>query len=121
WMAMLAPGAMSPKEQASVWLGGVPLIAQLPGPVYAGLSDQSTSVPAGSGSLSFTLTAVPVLVALLFDTTILKPIGSPAATEAASATLVTLRPGGIMVASSEATSHVPDAGSTAGLFFELPA
>src|SRR5438309_9289608 len=35
WMAMLAPGAMSPKEQASVWLGGVPLIAQVPGPVYA--------------------------------------------------------------------------------------
>ena len=32
WTVALADGARSPKEQESVWLGGDPVIEQVPGP-----------------------------------------------------------------------------------------
>ena len=49
--------------------------------------DQSTPLPAGSGSLSVTDFAVPVPGAPEFDTVTVKPIWSPAFTGVASASL----------------------------------
>src|SRR5215831_5792564 len=99
---------MSPKLQASVWLGAAPVMLQVPGPAYAGLIDQLTPVPPGSGSERVTALAVPVPWAAEFDTVMVKPIGSPALTEVASAVLVIDRSGAI-------TTIVADA-STSGWF-----
>jgi hypothetical protein len=62
----------------------------VPGPAYAGLIDQLTPLPPGSGSLSVTPVALPGPV---FDTMTVKPIASPALTDAASAVLVICSPG----------------------------
>ncbi len=82
-----APDAMSPNAQLSVWLGAEPVIDQ---PALAGLTDQLTPAPPGSGSDSVTLVAVPAPV---FETAIVNPIGSPAFTEGASAVFVIWSPG----------------------------
>src|SRR5437867_4440889 len=50
--------ARSPKLQLRV-CGPVPVIAQVPGPGYAGLIVQLTPLPPGSGSLSVTPLALP--------------------------------------------------------------
>jgi hypothetical protein len=81
-----APGAMSPNEQCNV----PDVIAHDPGPAYAGLIDQLTPAPAGSGSDNVAAVAEPAPV---FETVIVKPIESPALTESASAVLVMFRPG----------------------------
>ena len=69
---------------------GLPWIEQLLGP-EAML--QSTSAPAGSGSLMTTPVAAPVPGALLLLAVTVNPIGDPAFTEAASAVLARLRSG----------------------------
>jgi len=63
-------------------------IAQLPGPVYAGLMLQLSPGPAGSTSLTATKDAGPVPLSV---TDSVKPIELPAATKAASAVLLKLR------------------------------
>src|SRR4051812_3014245 len=78
---------MSPNEQSSVCAGAAPVIEHDPGPAYAGLIDQLTPFPPGSGSLSVTDFAVPVPGAPEFDTVTENPIGSPVFTGVASATL----------------------------------
>src|SRR5579872_2055411 len=83
---------MLPNEQLSV-CEVVPVIWHWPGPEYAGLIDQVTSVPAGSGSERVTPVAVPVPEAPELETETVKPIGVPALTLAASADLVMLRAG----------------------------
>jgi hypothetical protein len=79
---------MLPKEQESVWLGALPVIEHVPGPAKAGLIDQLTPVPPGSGSSRVTEVAVPVPDAEAFETATVKPIVVPALTVAASAVLV---------------------------------
>ena len=83
-----APGAMSPNEHDNVWVGALPVIEHVPGPAYAGLIDQLTPLPAGSGSFNVTDFAVPVPEAPEFDTVIENPIGSPVFTGDASAVFV---------------------------------
>ena len=83
----VAFGAMAPNEHCNVWLPTAPVIEQ---PATAGLIDQFTPLPAGSGSLTVTFVAVPAPV---FETTIVKPIASPALTDAASAVFVICKPG----------------------------
>src|SRR5262245_66202829 len=78
---------MSPKLQSSVWLGAAPVMLQVPGPAYAGLIDQLTPVPPGSGSDRVTALAVPVPWAAEFDTVMVNPIGAPALTGGASGVL----------------------------------
>jgi hypothetical protein len=87
-----APGAMLPRVQFRVCVV-VPVMAQLPGPEYAGLTDQLTPDPAGSGSDSVTPVAVPVPEALEFETETVNPIGEPALTLGASADFVMLSAG----------------------------
>src|SRR5438046_892080 len=89
-----APGARSPNEHASVWFGAEPVIEHVPGPEYAGSIDQLTPPPPGSGSVRVTARATPVPGASLLATLIVNPIGSPAVTCAASATLVIDSAGG---------------------------
>jgi len=88
WTEALAPGARSPKAQVSVCEGGAPVIVQLPGPAYAGLIDQETPDPPGSGSLKVPPIAVPVPDAALLLAVMVKPIGLPAFTLGASAVLL---------------------------------
>src|SRR5437763_124929 len=97
WTEFAAPGAMSPKEHASVCVGTDPVIEHVPAPAYAGAMDQLTPVPAGSGSLNATAVAVPVPGAFEFETVTLKPIGSPVLTIASSAVLVIARLGQLTV------------------------
>src|SRR5436190_12200350 len=89
-----APGARSPNGHASVWFGAEPVIEHVPGPEYAGSIDQLTPPPLGSGSDRVADRAIPVPAALLLATLIVKPIGSPAVTCAASATFVIDSAGG---------------------------
>src|SRR5262249_22973717 len=93
---------MSPKLQASVWLGAAPVMLQVPGPPNAGLMDQFTPVPPGSGSDRVTALAVPVPGAAEFDTVTVNPIGSPALTGVASAVLVIDRFGHCTVVDADA-------------------
>jgi hypothetical protein len=87
---LLADAAMLPKLHTSVWVGGLPVIEQLPAPAYAGLMVQLTPEPAGSGSLSVTAVAVPGPLLL---TVTVKPMVVPVLTGVASAVLVMARPG----------------------------
>src|SRR5882724_11119649 len=90
WTETLAPAERSPRVQLSVC--GEPPIEQLP---WLGCEaiDQLTPEPPGSGSPSVTLLAVPVPVALEFETLIVKPIASPAFTVPVSAVFATVRLG----------------------------
>ena len=63
------------------------MITQLAPPVWPAIP-QSTPLPAGKASARVTPSAVPVPAALLLVTVIVKPIGDPALTDAASATFV---------------------------------
>src|SRR3954447_13137177 len=83
-----APGARSPNEHVSACVGTTPVIEHVPGPAYAGLIDQLTPLPAGSGSFNITAFAVPVPATPEFFTVTAKPIGSPVLTGVASATFV---------------------------------
>ena len=78
------PGDRAPKLQLRLPLA----IAQLPGPLYAGLMLQLRPVPVGSTSLSAAEDAAPVPLSL---TDRVYPMELPAATVAASAVLVKLR------------------------------
>ncbi len=77
-----APDATLPNEQPSIWFGAEPVTEQA---ALAGLIDQLTPAPPGSGSTSVTPVAVPAPV---FATVIVNPIGSPALTDVASAVFV---------------------------------
>src|SRR5438093_11055399 len=77
WTPADAPEARSPNAQVSV----LPLIEQ---PWTAGSTAQTIPAPVGSGSESVTSLAIP---GPLLPTVIVNPIGSPALTLAASATL----------------------------------
>ena len=79
WTDSWAPAAIVPKSQCRDSLPGLPEIEQ---PVTAGLIDQS--VPAESGRLSSTTTSWAALPPE-FLTVIVKPIWSPALTDASSA------------------------------------
>src|SRR6266702_2692777 len=94
WMVLLAPAAMSPNEQLRVF-------DEIKHPVTAGLMVHVIPVPVGSGSESVTLLAMP---APLLVTTIVKPIGSPALTVAASGVFETVSPGVRMVKHSTVVS-----------------
>src|SRR5262245_54732538 len=65
-------------------------LAAIPPAAISGLSTQLMPVPVGSGSTRVTPVAIPAPV---FLTVIVKPIDSPAFTEAASAVLVTCNAG----------------------------
>src|SRR5438552_4583853 len=91
-MVRLSPGAMSPRLQDSTWLPADPLMLQEPAAGCRSM-DQSTPLPAGSGSLRVTARAMPVSAASLLDTVIVKPTGSPVLTGLASAVLTTLSSG----------------------------
>src|SRR6478672_5956296 len=80
----------SPNEHVSIWVGAEPVIEHA---ALTGLIDQSTPLPAGSGSFSTTALAVPVPSAAEFDTVTVKPIESPVFTGDASAVLVIVRLG----------------------------
>src|SRR5258708_34879726 len=67
----------------------------VPGRVYAGLIDQLRPGATGSGSFSVTDVAVPAVLRL--DTVMVKPIGLPELTDAASGVLVTCRLGWLTV------------------------
>ena len=69
------------------------MIVQLPGPAYAGLIDQETPDPPGSGSLKVPPIAVPVPDAALLLAVMVKPIGLPAFTLGASAVLLSVTRG----------------------------
>ena len=88
--------ATSPNEQFSDWFGAEPVIEQ---PAVAGLIDQFTPAPPGSGSARVTPVAVPAPV---LETVIVKPIGSPALTESASAVLVICTAGHCRVVEADA-------------------
>jgi len=61
WTVAVAAAARFPKLQLNVWFE----IAQVPGPLYAGLMSQLMPVPTGNGSLNVAAIAAP---APLFDT-----------------------------------------------------
>src|SRR5438270_203586 len=90
----LVPGAISPKAQLSTCDPTAPLIAHVPGPVYAGLIDQETPGPAGSGSRNVTPVAVPANSIWWLLAVMVKPIVLPAVTVAASAVLLRVSRGG---------------------------
>src|SRR5437867_2489000 len=83
WIVLLALAAMSPKEQLRMF-------DEIEHPVTAGLIVHVIPVPVGSGSESVTLLAMPSPPLV---TTIVKPIGSSALTDAASGVFETLSPG----------------------------
>jgi hypothetical protein len=67
WTLPDAPAARSPRLQESVWLGAEPVMAQAPAIVWLAIL-QDTPLPlgpAGSGSETVTLRAIPVPDALL--------------------------------------------------------
>src|SRR5215831_15212245 len=82
WTEALAPAAMAPKEQSRTWAPTLPLILQA---ALAGSIDQLTPEPAGRGSWTVTLVAVP---GPPFLTVMVKPMSVPALTGVASAFLV---------------------------------
>src|SRR5438128_573037 len=96
-----APETRSPSAQFNVCCAGaVPLIEQVPGPVYAGLIDQLRPVPVGSGSEMVTPVAFPGPALL---TVMVKTMVLPELTEGASGVLVTDRLG-VVKASAGAAS-----------------
>ena len=82
WLA-----AMVPNEQLSTWVPTAPVIAQVPGPAYAG-SVQFTPEPAGSTSVKVAPATAPPALSV---TVIVKPIGLPAVTVEDSGTSVIVR------------------------------
>src|SRR5450432_2620707 len=113
----VALAATFPNEQAKVWLPMAPVMEQLPGPVYAGLIDQLTLVPAGSKSLNEALLAVPAEVLAMV---MVKPIALPAVTVAASGVLVTVTnpalAGGMATTTSLKTLVLPPMPASTFLF-----
>jgi len=101
----LAPiaGARLPIAQPRTCAPTAPEIEHVPGPAYVGVIVQFAPAPAGRGSLSATLFAVPVPPTVLFATEIGKPTGSPEFAGAESAGFVALRLGAAM-ASGKATT-----------------
>src|ERR1700684_4318535 len=95
-LAVLA-GARLPNAQLRTWLPTAPVIEQA---LFAGLIDQFTLVPAGRGSVSATVLAVPVPGALLLVIAVVNPIGLPALTVAASAVSTMFRFGVTTLAAS---------------------
>jgi hypothetical protein len=93
WTVALAPGARLPYAQASVCDGAEPVIEHVPGPLYAGLTDQDTPVPPGNGSSSDAPVAVPVPEAELLLAVTVNPIDEPPLTVAASAVFVSDKDG----------------------------
>src|SRR5262249_21029370 len=83
-----SPAPRSPNEQCSICEPTAPVTEHEPGPLYAGLIDQSTPLPAGSGSVNTTFTAVPLFSSSAVAPVMVKPIGSPASTVASSAVFV---------------------------------
>src|SRR5258708_2732117 len=79
-----------PNAQFSTWLPCAPVMLHVPGPAYAGLMVQFAFVPPGNGVFSDTLFAT---AAALLLTVIVKPIGFPAVTVAASGVVVTVTTG----------------------------
>src|SRR5690242_1622509 len=79
-----------PNAQFSTWLPCAPVMLHVPGPAKAGLIVQFTFVPPGSGVFNETLLAT---AAALLLTVIVKPIGLPAVTVAASGVVVTVTTG----------------------------
>src|SRR5215472_8663520 len=82
----LAPAARSVGPQVSVWLGLLPETEQRPGLDWVSM-DQVTPAPEPAGSRSVTVTPWARPVPMLVTTTV-NPIGSPAFTNGASATLL---------------------------------
>src|SRR5450755_476897 len=78
---------MLPSVQSSSCAPTAPLIAHVPGPLYVGLMDQETPVPAGKGSFTAPFAAAPP--ELLAIATV-NPIGFPAVTDEASGVFVTV-------------------------------
>src|ERR1700733_8428277 len=109
--------ATFPNEQLNTWLPTAPLIAQVPGPPYAGLIFQLIPAPAGNGSFSVALFAV---AADPFEIAIVNPIGFPAVTVAASGVLVTVTnpavAGGIATTASLNTLLLPPIPASTLLF-----
>src|SRR5689334_9653444 len=106
---------MVPRSQLSTWLPTAPLMLQPAGAVSI---DQSTPLPAGSGSFTVTPNAVPVPSAFEFDTMTVNPIWSPAATGVASAVLVIERSGGsTTTVASSCTDGAFDADAVAVLLY----
>jgi hypothetical protein len=104
-----APETMSPNEQLNVF----DTIEHVPGPAYAGLIDQLTPAPVGNGSESVTDFAVP---APEFPIVIVKPMLSPAFTDAASASLSIVSAGQLTVVDADAcTEPVLEADAVASL------
>ena len=101
-LALIA-GARLPIEQLRICAPAPPEMEHVPGPVYAGLMDQFTPAPPGSGSLSATLLALPVPPAVLLDTDMVKPTAEPTFTEVASAVFVAVR-FGVATVSGKATT-----------------
>jgi hypothetical protein len=91
WTEVLAPGRRVPKLQVSVCDPTVPVIEHMPGPAYDGLIDQESPGPAGSGSLKVAPVAIPAGGAELLPAVMVKPMGVPGRTLAASAVLLTVR------------------------------
>src|SRR5260370_42028245 len=80
---------MSPSEQVRVWPPTAPTMLQLPCGGCLSI-DQVAPDPPGSGSLTVTLRAMPVLAASLLVTVMVKPMVAPAVTAELSAGLTTL-------------------------------
>src|SRR5271168_2565343 len=110
-------GATLPNAQASVWLPIHPVMAQVPGPVYAGETLQLNPVAEGSRSLSEALLAVPAELLLM---AMVKPMGLPAVTVAESGALVTVTnaafAGGIATTTSLKTFVFPPMPASTFLF-----
>jgi hypothetical protein len=89
--------ARSPSAHANVWLPGAPVTLQIPGPVYGWLTLQLSEVAPGVSRSLMVAEVAAASTPPAADATFLKyiqyPIGEPAATEVASATLVNSRHG----------------------------
>src|SRR5437870_9186260 len=90
--SLVVPAARSPNEQLNVCAPRAPVICQVPGPEYAGsmLQLRLPLSPAGSGSWSVALSAVP---GPMFQTTIVKLAWSPPWIAGSAAILAMFRPG----------------------------
>src|SRR5262245_8949380 len=98
WTDAEAFGASVPKLQFSSWFGAVPAMEQA---AFAGSIDQLMPLPPGSTSVIVTPLALP---APMFVTVIVKPIGSPAFTEGASAVFVMCSAGHCTVVDADAAT-----------------
>src|SRR5271155_3915732 len=106
WTLPPIAGARLPNEQLRIWAPTPPEIAQVPGPVYAGLMDQFTPAPAGRGSLSATLLALPLPPTVLLDTAMVKPTVEPTLTDVESAVFERLKFGDAMVSGKATTTSL---------------